>query len=304
MTHSFDAPSGEIAPVSGGFARIARIGRTAIPSDAIVARFGPFEVRLATTKKEIRKAQRLRYEVFFEEGGARPDAAAKLTRRDICPFDSVCDHLLVIDLERTNRFGRPKPKIVGAYRLLRQDVAERHFGFYSQREFDVAALVRRRQGTRFLELGRACVHPRYRSKRVIELLWRGLWLYASRHRIDALIGCASLPGVDPRALALPLSFLRHQAQAPEAWDVRPLPGREANVDILEPQEIDARSALAALPPLIKAYLRVGAKFGAGAVVDAQFGATDVFTIMPLADMEDRYAAYFGAPMERPESVLA
>jgi len=53
-----------------------------------------------------------------------------------------------------------------------------------------------------LELGRSCVYAQYRSKRVIELLWRDLW-YAKHHRIDVLVGCASLPGVDPLALALP-----------------------------------------------------------------------------------------------------
>jgi L-ornithine Nalpha-acyltransferase len=74
--------------------------------------------------------------------------------------------------------------------------------------------------------------------------------------------------------------------------------------VLQPEAIDARKGIAALPPLLKAYLRAGAKFGDGAVIDAQFGTTDDFTIMPLGDLEDRYLNYYGGPMEMPESYVA
>ena len=89
----------------------------------------------------------------------------------------------------------------------------------------LARTERQTAGKRFLELGRSCVDAQYRSKRVIELLWRGLWVYAKHHRIDVLIGCASLPGVDPLALALPLSFMHQYALADEEWRIRPLAGR-------------------------------------------------------------------------------
>ncbi|MGH6834573.1 MAG: GNAT family N-acyltransferase [Methylocella sp.] len=281
-----------------------RIVRDLSGLPAVLGRFGPFEVRLATTSREIRKAQRLRFKVFYEEGHAIPLHRAALTRRDICPFDKICDHLLVIDKEQRNRVGRKKPKIVGVYRLLRGDAAARHLGFYSATEFDIAPLLARHQGKRFLELGRSCVHAQYRSKRVIELLWRGLWVYAKHHRIDVLIGCASLPGADPIALALPLSFLHRHALADEEWRVRPLAGRGVDMAVLGSKAIDARKGVAALPPLLKAYLRAGAKFGDGAVIDAQFGTTDVFTILPLGDLEDRYQNYYGGPMEAPESYVA
>lgn len=299
-------PSGLSGAVrhTAAFIKPNRIVRDLAGLPAVLGRFGPFEVRLATTSREIRKAQRLRFKVFFEEGAATPLQRAALTRRDICPFDKLCDHLLVIDKDQRNRFGRKKPKIVGVYRLLRGDTAARHQGFYSQTEFDIAPLLARHPGKRFLELGRSCVHRQYRSKRVIELLWRGLWVYAKHHQIDVLIGCASLPGVDPLALALPLSFLHRYSLADEEWRVRPLAGRGVAMAILDAAAIDARKGVAALPPLLKAYLRAGAKFGDGAVIDSQFGTTDVFTIMPLGDMEDRYLNYYGGPMEMPESYVA
>jgi len=270
----------------------------------ILGRCGTFEIRLAATKKEIRKAQRLRYKVFYEEGGALPQRGAALVRRDICRFDKFCDHLIIVDLAARNSFGRVKPKVVGTYRLLRGDVAARHGGFYSQSEFDIAPLLARHAEKNFLELGRSCVHSKYRSKRAIELLWRGLWIYAKHHKVDVLIGCASLPGINPLALALPLSFLHHQASADAEWQVRPVDGRAVPMGILENAAVDIRKGVAALPPLLKAYLRVGAKFGDGAVIDKQFGTIDVFTIMPIADIEERYISYYGSPGDTKESVAA
>ena len=303
---NFAAPFGFGGAVrnTAAFIRPNRIVRDLSGLPAVLGRFGPFEVRLATTSREIRKAQRLRFKVFYEEGAATPQQRAALTRRDICRFDKICDHLLVIDKDQLNRFGRKKPKIVGVYRLLRGDTAACNHGFYSETEFDIAPLLARQPGKRFLELGRSCVDAQYRSKRVIELLWRGLWVYAKHHRIDVLIGCASLPGVDPLALALPLSFLHRHALANEEWRVRPLAGRGVDMAVLGAKAIDARKGIAALPPLLKAYLRAGAKFGDGAVIDAQFGTTDIFTILPLRDMEDRYLNYYGGPMEMPESYVA
>jgi putative hemolysin len=255
--------------------------------------FGSLEVRLATTKREVRKAQRLRYKVFFEEGGATADGTAVLIRRDLCRFDAACDHLLVIDHAALNRFGETKPKVVGTYRLLRQDRAEAHRGFYSAQEYDVAPLIARHRGKRFLELGRSCVLAPYRSKRTLELLWCGIWAYTKHYNIDALFGCASLEGTNPLAHAASLSFLSHFAGASDEWSVRALRERRVPMQMISPDNVDKRRALTALPPLIKAYLRCGAKVGDGAVIDHQFGTTDVFIIMPVAELDLRYIEHFG-----------
>jgi putative hemolysin len=267
-----------------------------------LGRSGSLELRLATKKSEIRKAQKLRFKVFFEEGGAAADGAAALVRRDICRFDRVCDHLLVIDHAARNRFGKIKPRVVGAYRLLRQEVAQANFGFYSAQEFDIGPLLAQHPKSRFLELGRSCVLADYRGKRTIEMLWRGIWAYVKHYRIDAMIGCASLEGTDPAKLAPQLSFLFHHAKAEPQWRVRPLPGKFTPMDRLAPGEVDVKRALAALPPLVKGYMRVGAKFGEGAVIDRQFGVTDVFVVMPISEIEGRYIEYFGAPEDTPRKV--
>ena len=260
-----------------------------------LARHGSLELRLAETSKDIRRAQRLRYKVFYEEGGAIADRTAAIIRRDVCRFDTACDHLLVVDHAACDRFGRIKPKVVGTYRLLRQEIAERHEGFYSAGEFDIAPLLARHAGKRFLELGRSCVLAPYRSKKTLELLWRGIGIYVDHHAIDVLFGCASFPGADPARHAHALGFLGHCAAADADWRSGALPGRRADVAPVERAALDARRALAEMPPLIKGYLRCGARFGDGAVVDRQFNTTDVFVVMPVADIDPRVLGRFGAP---------
>ena len=110
--------------------------------DPVLGRLGSLEVRLATTTKDIRRAQRLRFKVFYEEMSAVPNGAALLSRRDIDDFDAFCDHLLVLDHDvKPKPFRTPKPKVVGTYRLLRQDVADRNWGFYTAGEYDIAPLI-------------------------------------------------------------------------------------------------------------------------------------------------------------------
>jgi putative hemolysin len=277
--------------VRRAFPRVARRIRDLHGLAPSLGAIGSLELRLATTKKEIRKAQKLRYRVFFEEGGALADPTARLIRRDICPFDRVCDHLIVLDHAAQPR-GRGA-KVVGAYRLLRQDVAEANFGFYSAGEFDIAPLIARHKGKRFLELGRSCVAQGYRGKPTLELLWRGIWAYVQHHRIDAMFGCASLEGGEPARHALALTYLRVSALASPEWSAGPANSRGVDMALLAEVAVDPRAAMRALPPLIKGYWRVGAKFGGQAVVDPKFATTDVFVIMPIADIRERYIKYFG-----------
>lgn len=280
---------------------IRRFGLQPAQSDALagsLGRSGSLEVRLARGPSEVWRAQRLRYRVFYQEMSAKPDVVSRMFRRDADRFDAACDHLLVIDHAARGRFGGVKPKIVGTYRLMRQDEALRLGGFYTQSEFDLAPLIARHPGKRFLELGRSCVLEPYRSKKTVELLWHGIWAYIRHHRIDAMFGCASFDGTDPEELALPLSFLHHHARAEGEWSARAHDGRHVAMDVLPAQMVDAKLALKQMPPLIKGYLRLGARFGTGAVIDRQFGTTDVLVILPVEAIDQRYVAYYGDEGQR------
>ncbi len=268
--------------------------RPPLSGDSVsLGRLGPLEVRLAQDKGDVKRAQKLRYKVFYKNGHAIADAATLLARRDKDAFDKICDHLMVIDHDAPPTLRGRQP-VVGTYRLLRQDRADAHGGFYSETEFDLAALLDRHRDLRFLELGRSCVLPRYRTKRTVELLWQGIWNYVRMNRIDVMIGCASLDGTNPDRLALPLSYLHHYARAPEPWRACAQSSHHVEMNRMAKEAIDPKAALRALPPLIKGYLRVGAYIGDGAVIDHQFGTTDVLVVMPVSAIAARYTAHFGA----------
>ena len=265
--------------------------RTHRPSQTL-GRMGTLEVRLAQTAAEVRQAQKLRYRVFYQEGSAIANPARLFARRDIDGYDAICDHLLVLDHAARAKHPLNKPAVVGTYRLLRQPLAEEYGGFYTAGEFDIGALIARHSHLQFVELGRSCVLAPYRNKRTVELLWLGIWAYVLQNGLDVMIGCASLDGTDPKRLALPLSFLHHYARAPEAWRARALNERYVEMNRMSKEAIDPKEALRLLPPLIKGYLRLGATVGDGAVVDHEFGTTDVLTVLPVSAIKQRYLEHF------------
>ncbi|MBP0616310.1 GNAT family N-acetyltransferase [Jiella mangrovi] len=275
-------------------AKILHFVRRFDPSSPLLGRIGDLEVRLARNAGEVKAAQQLRYRVFYEEMSAQPTKLQKMTRRDRDGFDRYCDHLLVVDHSRGGPITR---RIVGTYRLMRGERALLAGGFYTAQEFDIAPMLARHPGKRFLELGRSCVLKDYRGKRTVELLWQGIWAYVLANDIDVLFGCASLSGTDPQTLAAPLAFLQANAAAPEEWRVRAHAHRGTFADA-QGAEIDARRALAVLPPLLKGYLRLGGYVGEGAVVDHQFGTTDVLVVLPRKNINPRYVGHYGADASR------
>jgi len=267
------------------------------PPVASLGALGPLEISLVRSKRDLKRVQRLRYEVFYKHGSASADVIGYLTRRDFDDFDAICDHLMVVD--RSQRHSADgEPPVVGTYRLLAQEVAAEHRGFYSASQFDISGLLERHAGYRFLELGRACVLPAYRSRRAIELLWHGVWRYVREQGVDVMIGCASFEGTNSELLARPLSFLHHFALAPEPWRASAHTSRRVEMNMMERGEIDIDSARRELPPLIKGYLRAGAYVGDGAVIDPRFGTTDVLIVLPVAAISPRYIRYFGADAQR------
>ena len=257
-----------------------------------LGRVGSLEVRLAQTAAEVRQAQKVRYRVFYQEGPAIANPGRLFARRDIDGYDAICDHLLVLDRAAGERGALNRPAVVGTYRLLRQPLAEDYGGFYSAGEFDIGPLIARHGNLQFLELGRSCVLAPYRNKRTVELLWHGIHAYILQNRCDVMFGCASLDGTDPKQLALPLSFLHHYAPAPDAWRAQALPKRYVNMNRMSKEAINPKDALRALPPLIKGYLRLGAYIGDGAVVDHEFGTTDVLIVLPVSAIKKRYFEHF------------
>ncbi len=249
-------------------------------------RAGDLRLRLAETVDEVHAAQALRYRVFYENMAAKATEEVSKFRRDFDSFDDYCDHLLVFDSSR----GDGSDAVVGTYRLLRREAAQRRGQFYTADEYDITNLLA--FPGEILELGRSCIDEVYRTGATMQLLWKGIAEYVLAHNIELMFGCASLPGVEPKKLALPLAYLYHHHLAPPALRPWALPERYVAMNLIPPEGLSPRRAVQMLPPLIKGYLRVGGFVGEGAVVDHDFGTTDICIVVKTEWVTERYYRHY------------
>jgi len=255
------------SPIATDAARAFPVAHLLAPPPARALR-----VELARSRAEIQAAQRLRYAIFAGEMGAK--LHNRIPGLDHDRFDACCQHLLVRD-----GLGR----MVACSRLLTPEGARRTGGFYSQTEFDLAPVLA--LPGRFLEIGRTCVHPDYRNGATISTLWSGLAAFVAEQRVDYLIGCASIPlGADGGAALALYAELALRHLVPAALRVKPhLP--------LQRRDGVACSPYTA-PPLLKAYLRLGAQIGGEPCLDPDFHVADVFVLLSSRRIERRYARHF------------
>jgi len=244
------------------------------------------QVRITHDPLEIEAAQAIRYKVFYDEYGAIPSAQMKQAKRDFDKFDEIADHLIVLDNDLDNGTER----IIGTYRLLRQNIAEQNGQFYTSDEYDISSLTTNNKD--LLELGRSCVLPDYRSRPILQKLWEGIAHYVADHNISLMFGCASLHGTDINALSKQLAYLYHFHLAPENMRPKALRDRNQDMNLHAKEDIDARRVFSSLPPLIKGYIRLGAHIGDGAVIDKQFNTTDVCIILPAGNVKEKYVKHY------------
>ena len=248
-------------------------------------RSGSLEVRLAQSEEEIKAAQTLRYEIFYEECGAQPSEEIARLKRDVSPIDEFCDVLLVID--------KSCNKIVGTYRFMLREAALSYGEYFTASEFDVSKLLK--VPGQIMELGRSCVHKEYRTKPTMQLLWRGIGAYILLNEVSFCFGCASFIGTDVSKYTQALSYLYHNHLAPIEIRARALSAHYQEMNLLPPSEINEKEAMRQLPPLIKGYLRLGAFVGEGAFVDEPFNSIDVCIIVEKETIKNRYTQRYTPP---------
>ncbi len=238
-----------------------------------------YTVSVARSSREVEEAQRLRYQVFFEEMGATSTTPANGQHElDIDQYDGDCEHLIVRDQETLH--------VVGCYRIMRPEIAARRGAFYSDSEFDLSRLNHLRG--RIAEVGRACIHPDFRSGSVIMLLWSGLAKVVMESGYEYAIGCASVSLADGHANAV--AVYRETAAkclAPPEYRVfpkNPYPLRELRaIESITPPRV---------PALLKGYMRLGAWIGGEPAWDPDFNTADLFVLLPVARINASYARHF------------
>jgi len=233
----------------------------------------PYSLLVARDTEEVRAAQRLRYQVFAEEMGATVHGDAPGVETD--PFDEFCDHLVV----RDDRTG----EVVGTYRMLPPERAGDAGRLYSETEFDLSALDDLRPS--LVETGRSCVHRDHRNGAVVSLVWAGIARYMLLHGHTWLAGCASVPLDDGGRLAA------------KVWDevsAKNMAGTDTRVQPYlpwDPEPVE-RGHRGPLPPLLKGYLRLGAKVCGPPAHDPEFGVADFFVLLDFTAIDQRYLRFF------------
>ncbi|MBK47911.1 MAG: hemolysin-like protein [Pelagibacteraceae bacterium] len=245
-------------------------------------RYKNFEVRLAKNFNDIDAAQNLRYRVFYEELKAKPTIKNILYEKDFDELDPFCDHLLVIDHNKKSK----RESIVGTYRLIRRPMTQIHGKFYTEGEFNVKKILKKKG--EILELGRSCVNKDYRDKPIIKLLWKAISAYMEHYKIKILFGCASFPGTNYKKFKEQLSYIYHYHLAPITIRPEAIPPNNIKLNYSKKKDLDTYKIFKSLPPLLKGYLRLGACVGNGAFIDKQFNTIDICIVLKIESLKERY----------------
>jgi putative hemolysin len=247
-------------------------------------------VELAATPQDIRASQRLRYQIFALEQGAQLESADEGIDRD--HYDEYCHHLLVRRMDTD--------EVVGSTRILTMANARRAGSFYSENEFDLSGLLPALRGTA-IEIGRTCIHRDFRNGAGIGMLWLGLAQFMEMHRVDFMFGCASVSMNDggEQAFAIMQEARQHHL-APAEMRVRP------RVHLLPSKPASKLQ----MPPLLKAYLKLGAWVAGEPCLDPDFNVADIFILLDVRNLNTRYHRHFvqgglqKPPMEQVQQLRA
>ena len=257
------------------------INKTKIKFNPII--FNNFTIKISETNLEVKKAQSLRYKIFFKEKKIKRKIFKSFLQRDYDFYDKISDHLIIIDNNR-----EVKDNVIGTYRLLRGNCAKLYKGFYTEQEFDISNLKKNFSSKNILELGRSCVHPEYRSGIILKLLWQGISRYIKIYKIKILMGCASFNGTNPIKFKNEFSLLYGSYRLPRNYNIKSLQDNEISYK----KNINHSVILNSLPPLIKGYLRAGGLVSENFYIDREFETIDYCVIMLTDKIISRYKNKF------------
>ena len=245
-------------------------------------------IKLAETNSEIKKAQSLRYSVFYKEKNAKAGLFKKMLRRDFDKIDRFADHLIVIDKNRRSL----QNNIIGTYRLIRGDLANQYGGFYTSTEFELSNIFHSYKNNQILELGRSCIHKKYRNGSTINLLWRAIANYVSIYDIKILLGCVSFPGTNVMNFSDELAYLKKNHSLQSDLSVKSLDVNIYPINNSKNKNVSDLKLFITLPPLIKGYLRVGGKVSESCFVDHDFNTIDLCVVVQTNDINNKYKKRF------------
>ena len=248
-----------------------------------------YEVRLVRNKDERRQVRQLRYDVYVEEEGAAATEEQKQLREEYDEFDRYAAYMGVFH----------KGVLVGTYRIITREAAEKMGGFYTETEFNISK-IKKVKG-KIAEMSRACVRKDYRENSlVMRMLWMGLGGYIAKNKISLLFGMVSWVGTKPVESAHALSYLYYKHLAP--LSLRPtvlvdqladnIDPRLARMNILPEAFVDEELAWKQMTPMAKGYLRLGGTFGKGVFIHEEFNDYSICLVLQTKNIAAAYQKHF------------
>ena len=258
-----------------------------IQNSALIAEKDPYGIKYAGSREDVRACQKLRFRVFNQEQG-KCTGSLSHEQLDQDDFDDKAVHLLV--------YENAQKQVIGTYRFICP--ADSVSGMYSSKEFQISGLDEILIKT--LEVGRSCVDPAHRDGSAVALLWNGIAETMRRTGMRYLIGCASLEDTRPAAaMALYEHFCRTGMLDPH---VSATPRKAYQLDEFSEDEVktflnDSSALRELLPPLMKGYMRLGAKICGKPAFDREFGTIDFLILLDVARLPERYSRHFNIKVE-------
>ncbi len=243
---------------------------------------GPFEARFATTPQELEQAQRLRYQVLFKDSNGNPDPEKAASGVDVDEWDANADHIIVCDNRENTASGG---KVVGTLRIASNKKLAPQQLFYTEQAFDLSNL--RKRYDHIVELGRFCISPSTRNGIVLGLIWKLASAYILQREVELMLGCASFPGADASLHTREFGFLLAHAIAPQELAMPPVVANQVSlqqlIDSTQCGSADAIGELRDMPPLVRGYLKMGARCSDSAIIDPVFNTTFVCIYVDAAN---------------------
>jgi putative hemolysin len=220
-------------------------------------------LHLASTEKELESIFRLRFEVFNLELGLG-FSTSNFTQMDIDKFDAVCHHLILI--------SKQTGKTIGTYRMQTYTMASQRLGFDAADIFNLNAIPNSVLQAS-VEVGRVCIAKEYRNSQALLLLWKGLANYLIWSRNQYLFGCASLLTQCSWQATYAYDYFQQNGFMHPSILVYP-----NSQSCLEMPHKCPGSYNVEIPPILQAYLNIGAKICSVPAIDRHFKTIDFVTI--------------------------
>lgn len=258
-----------------------------VQDSALIAEKDPYGVKYAGSGEDVRACQQLRFRVFNQEQGKYTGTLSN-EQIDHDDFDDKAVHLLV--------YENSPQQVIGTYRFICP--ADTVSDMYSSKEFHISGFDELLAKT--LEVGRSCVDPAHRDGSAVALLWNGIAETMRRTGMRYLTGCASLEDTRPAAAMALYEHFRRTGLLDTKVSATPRKGYQ--LDKYDEEEVeaflnDSTALRELLPPLMKGYMRLGAKICGKPAFDREFGTIDFLILLDVARLPERYSRHFNIKVE-------